>query len=113
MSYLGPLNIRCRVEYKATTQNAIYGTETVTWTTLGTRWCSMNDLLPGRSESVSSDLAIGVRRSKIKMRYWTDIDSSMRFAISRPTEAIYQIVSGPAEIGNKEGIEFVVERMSS
>lgn len=110
---IGPLNHRARIEYKAVTRDATYGTEVVTWTTLATRWCSINDMLPRRGEAVSSDLAINVNRSRIRMRYCTDIDSSMRFAITRGTEKTYQIVSGPGEIGNKDGVEFIAEVMSS
>ncbi|MFZ4539205.1 head-tail adaptor protein [Propionivibrio sp.] len=110
---IGPLNHRARIEYKVVTRDATYGTEAITWTTLATRWCSINDMLPRRGEAVSNTLAVNVNRSRIRMRYCADITSSMRFAISRPTEAIYQIVSGPAEIGIKDGVEFIVEQVSS
>lgn len=110
---IGPLNYRCRIEYKLVTRDATYGTEVVTWTTLATRWCSINDMLPRHGEALRTDLAFNINRSRIRMRHCTDVNSSMRFAISRPTEAIYQIVSGPAEIGNKAGVEFIVEQVSS
>lgn len=110
---IGALNFRGRIEYKVVTNDATYGTEVVTWTTLATRWCSLNDLLPRKGEAISSDLAINVNRARVRMRYCSDINSSMRFVFSRPTEKIYNIVSGPAEIGNKDGVEFIVEHVSS
>ncbi len=108
-----PLNYRCRIEQKSVTQDASYGTEVVTWTVLATRWCSISDMLPSRGEALRNDLAININRSRVRFRHCTDIDSSMRFVIWRPTETVYQIVSGPAERGNKESTEFIVERVSS
>jgi head-tail adaptor len=45
------------------------------------------------------------------MRYRTDIDSAMRIVIDRPGRTVYQVVGGPAVLGNKDGIELFVERV--
>lgn len=107
------LRHRCLVEQKTISQDPIYGTESITWTTLATVWCEVQDVLPSRSEAVKQGLAIATNQSRIRMRFRTDIDSSMRFTINRPSATVYQIISGPAEVGNKELIEFVVEKASS
>lgn len=110
---LGPLNKRCRPEYKTATQDATYGTEVIVWAALAERWCTLVDDKPSQSESVKQGLAINVNRARVQMRYCTDIDSSMRLVIMRPAETVYQIVGGPSEIGNHDGVEFAVEKVSS
>lgn len=109
----GPLNTRCRIEQKSVTQDATYGTEVVTWTTVATVWCNVQDELPSRSEAVKQGLAVATQRTRVRMRYRTGLDPSMRLVISRPSETTYQIVSGPAVLGNKDGLEFFVEKYSS
>ena len=104
---------RCLIERKQVTQDPIYGTETITWATLATVWCEVQDVLPSRSEAVKQGLAIATNQSRIRMRFRTDIDSSMRFTINRPAATVYNIISGYAEIGNKNEIEFVVEKATS
>ena len=110
---LGPLDKRCRPEYKTATQDATYGTEVVAWSPLRERWCTLVDDRPSQSEAVKQGLGINVSRARVQMRYCTDIDSSMRLVIKRPAETVYQIVGGPSEIGNKDGVEFAVEKVSS
>ena len=110
---LGPLDKRCRIERKLVTQDPDYGTEAITWTLLAVRWCSLVDDKPIQSESVKQGIGINVNRARVQMRYCTDIDSSMRLVIMRPAETVYQIVGGPSEIGNHEGVEFAVEKVSS
>lgn len=109
----GPLNTRCRIEQKSITQDPVYGTELVTWGTLATVWCAVQDELPSKSEAVKQGLTLTAQRTRVRMRYRTGIDSSMRLVISRPTETVYQIVGGPAILGNKDGLELVVEKYSS
>lgn len=109
----GSLDTRVAIEYKAVTQDASYGTEVVTWTTLATVWGNVQDELPSKSEAVKNGLVIATKRARVRLRYRTDIDSSMRLIINRPTAETYQIIGGPAVLGNKEGIELLVERYSS
>lgn len=109
----GLLNTRCRIEQKSTTQDPVYGTELVTWTALATVWCAVQDELPSKSEAVKQGLAMSAQRTRVRMRYRTDLDSSMRLVINRPAETVYQIVGGPAVLGNKDGIEMFVEKYSS
>lgn len=109
----GALNTRCRIEQKSVTQDPVYGTELVTWATLATVWCAVQDELPSKSEVVKQGLAIAAQRTRVRMRYRTGIDSSMRVVIIRATESTWQIVGGPAILGNKDGLELVVEKYSS
>ena len=109
----GQLNTRCRIDAKSITQDPVYGTELVTWVVLVTVWCNIQDELPSKSEALKQGLAVATNRTRVRMRYRTDIDSSMRLVINRPPETVYQIVGGPAILGNKDGIELVVEKYSS
>lgn len=110
---LGPLDTRARCEYKVVTQDETYGTEIITWTLLRVLWVGIQDELPSKSEAVKQGLAVATRRARVRANYATDIDSSMRLVIMRPTATTYQIVAGPAVIGDKEGIEMWVEVTSS
>jgi SPP1 family predicted phage head-tail adaptor len=110
---IGSLRHRALIQYPATTQDATYGTPVVTWTTLATVWCSVEDLLPNKSESINQGLVVATGRTRIRMRYRSDLTSAMRLTINRPSAQIYQIVAGPVEIGNQDGIELIVEKYSS
>lgn len=110
---IGTLNTRCRIEYKSVTQDAIYGTDVVTWTLLGPRWSSLQDALPSRAEKVSQGQEVSVNPTRLRLRYCTDIDSSMRVIVNRPEPIVYQIISGPAILGDKDGVEFMIERVST
>ena len=109
----GHLNTRVRIEQKSITQDAVYGTELVTWTTVATVWAAVQDELPSKSEAVKQGLAVASQRARIRMRYRTGIDASMRIVIIRASETTWQIVGGPAILGHKDGIEVVVEKYSS
>lgn len=108
------LRHRCLIERPGTTQDATYGTTGATWSTVATVWANVQDVLPSRStETVHAGLANAASRTRVRMRFRTDLDSSMRFTIARPTSTVYQVVAGPAEIGNRKYIEFVVEAFKS
>ena len=109
----GDLLHRCLIERKSTTPDTQYGTAVVTWVSVGTAWCSAEDIAPSRSEAVKNGLSLGVNQTVVRMRWRTDVDSSMCLTINRPAATVYQIVGGPAELGNRQGVEFVVERYTS
>lgn len=110
---LGTLNTRARIERKVVTTDHDYGTEVVTWAPLAVVWCNVQDELPSRSEAVKNGLAVSTQRTRVRMRYRSDLDSGMRIVLNRPSPQIYQIVAGPAVLGNKEGIEIFAERYST
>jgi len=111
---VGPLDHRVRIESKSVAQDPDYGTEIVTWALLAVVWANVQDALPSKAESVVQGLAIAKNQTRVRIRYRSDVDSSMRMIIWRPGPITYQIVGGPAEIGGrKEYCEFMVERLSS
>jgi head-tail adaptor len=93
------------------------------WTRVADCWASVLDVLPSRAEKLGDGINIANRPSRVRMRYRTDIDASMRFNIGREgkdedgnaiwlSDRIVQIISGPAEVGFREAIEFMVEAYS-
>lgn len=110
---IGPLNHRCSIQHKAVTQDPLYGTDVITWTLLRTAWCGLQDVLPSRSESVKQGLEVSINPTRLRLRYCTDVTSAMRVVINRPTAITYQIISGPAILGDKDGVEFMIERVST
>lgn len=106
------LDTRVRFEQKSVTQDSTYGTDVVTWVHLTTVWAEVKDVLPSRqqAEQTRAQLQVATQRSRVRMRYRTDVDSSMRCIIGG---LIHHIVSGPAEIGRHEWMELLIERYST
>ena len=70
----------------------------------------MQDALPSRGEQFAEGINIATRRARVRIRWRTDVSPAMRFVIG---PRIMQIVAGPAEIGHREALEFMVEDYSS
>lgn len=106
-------NTRVRIERPVSGTDPVFQTPTVTWELVAPAWAEMVDKLPSRDEATLDTIALSKIRTRLRLRYRTDLDASMRFIIMRPTETVWSIVGGPAMIGNKEKIEFLCEKVSS
>lgn len=96
------LDRRITIQQRSTTQDATYGTEVVTWTTLATVWAEIQDVMPSRDESLLNDaLEVSKRRTRIRIRWRNDVDSSMRVLVTYPKARTLQIIGGPADIGGR------------
>ena len=104
------LDRRCRIEYPVKSKDAVYGSATTTWALKAVVWCNIQDVLPSRSESIKSGVAVGAKQSRLLIRYRKDLDSSMRVIIDG---AVYQIISVFAEVGKKAYSEAMIERYTS
>lgn len=80
------------------------------WSSVGGAWANVQDMLPSRSERLANGINVSARPARVRMRYRTDITPDMRFVMG---ERIMQIVAGPAELGRREAIEFMVEDYST
>lgn len=108
---IGAINIRARIERPAVIgQDVDYGTDVLGWALVGVVWCNVQDELPSRSEAVKNGLAVTQQRTRVRMRYRQDLDSSMRLTIGG---VIHEIVGGPAVLGDKDGIELFCSRYST
>ncbi len=64
------------------------------------------DSLPSRSEKQSEGMTTATRTARVRMRYRRDVAPDMRFVLGT---RVMSIVSGPAEMGRRGGLEFMVE----
>jgi head-tail adaptor len=109
----GKLDRRIRIEYRQVTQDPEYGTETILWAELATVSANIEDVLPSRSENQSEGIRISERPARVRIRYLPGIDSSMRVVWIDRGDRVMKIVSGPAELGRREGIELMCAEFST
>lgn len=121
----GDLDRKIVIEYPAVSRNAEYGTEEVTWlpldgyevgspTTAKTIAASIRDgLLASRIDTVRNGIELARGQSKMWIRYRTGIDSTMRVREPARNNQIYHIIAGPAEVGRREWLEFIIEKYST
>lgn len=89
-----------------------YNTEIKDWVTVATAWAQVLDVLPSRSETVRDAVESAERPSRVRMRYLAGITPDMQVVIvgvNGEPDRVCEIVSGPAEIGRREGIELMVK----
>lgn len=108
---IGNLDKRARIERKTVTQDPTYGTDVEVWVTFASVWCNLADSMPSRDEQIRNGLTMNKVRSRMRIRYRGDITSNMRVVLMRPDEQVWQIIGGPAEIGVRDGIELMIERV--
>ena len=108
---IGVLDKRARIERRVVTQDPTYGTDVVTWATRAVVWCNLTDSMPSRDEQIRNGLSMTKVRSRLRMRYRSDVTTEDRVVLFRPTEQAWQIIGGPAEIGVRDGIELMIERL--
>lgn len=101
-----------RITFQAATreQNATYGTWSTVWADYATVWAQVRDVLPSRAESVDDDISMARRPARVRCRYRDDITSDMRVDYDG---RLMRIVSGPVEIGRREGLELLIEQYST
>jgi head-tail adaptor len=112
------------IQRRDVTQDATYGTEVVTWVPLAYLPGSpavaekfraeLMDEMPSRSERVQSGMQIAANRSRMRIRWRDDVDSTMQVIVHGESDETWQIIGGPAEVGGKKKfIELVIERYST
>lgn len=119
----GQFDREITVERKSVSPDPDYGTPVVTWVPLATEgsppvavrfMAEAQDVLPSRSETGNNGLLIAANRTRIRMRWRDDIDSSMRIVLHGDGDVVYQIIGGPAVVeGRQQMIELLCEKYSS
>lgn len=115
----GPLNRRLRIE-RPTANESFTGAGSGTWSLVVEVWANVQDALPSRGERLAEGINVAARPARVRMNYRQGIDSSMRALIGHyrldefeqlvwVTDRTVQIITEPAELGRREGIEFMVE----
>lgn len=110
----GKLNKRITISRKVISLDPDYGTEIVTWADFATIWAQVQDALPSKAESVTQGLVVSKNYVRVRFYWLAGVDSSMRVTVLDDTPPrVLQIVGGPAEIGFKEWVEIMCEKLSS
>ncbi len=107
----GKLDRKITFQTKGTSRDSELGTERAgDWIDHATVSAEVQDVLPSRAERLDETINITRRPVRIRMRYRRDITGDMRI---RYGDRILQVVSGPAEMGRREGLELMAEEYSS
>lgn len=85
---------------------ALDGAGSGTWAEVAKVWANVQDALPSRAERLGTGINVSARPARVRMDFRPDVTPDMRFVLG---PRIMQIVSGPAELGREEGLEFMVE----
>lgn len=104
------LDTRIRIERKVVTYDPHYGTEQVNWTEFACIWAEVKDILPSKAERLADSIQIGRRPARVRIRHLPGLSADMRVIIDT---RVHQIISGPATLGRREAMEFMVEEHSS
>ncbi len=106
-------NRRIQIE-RPVADTSLDGAGSGSWEPVGSQIAaSVVDVLPSRGEKLADGINISTRPARVRMRFRTDLDASMRFVMTQPFRRVMQIVAGPAEVGVREEVEFMVEDYSS
>jgi head-tail adaptor len=102
---IGQLNRRIRIE-RPVADDSLDGAGSGDWVLVGEAWASVQDALPSRGERLADGINVAARPARVRMRYRTDVTPNMRFVMG---DRVMQIIAGPAELGFRQGLEFMVE----
>jgi head-tail adaptor len=80
------------------------------WVLVAEVWADVQDKLLSHGENLADGMNISNRPARVRMRWRADVSADMRLVMGA---RVMQIVSEPAEIGNRAGIEFMVESAST
>jgi head-tail adaptor len=101
----GMLDRRVTIE-RPVADDSLDGAGSGSWQPLRTVWANVQDMLPSKGERIADGISVAARPARVRMYFRGDVTPEMRFVMG---ERIMQIVAGPAELGRREGMEFMVE----
>lgn len=94
-------------------QDSTYGSYTYSWANLSsneTEWAEVQDVLPSRAEDIADGMDLRRRPCRVRTLYRSDITGDMRITFD---SRILRIVSGPIELGRRDGLEMMCEEWTS
>jgi len=105
----GRLRQRIRIE-RPQADDSFDGAGSSGWTLVAEVAAEVQDMLPSRGERLADGLNIATRPARVRIRWRDDVTAAMRFVMGT---RVMQIVGGPAELGRREALEFMVETYST
>lgn len=106
----GSLDRRITFEARSGAQSGPHNRQTVSFVPFISVFAQVQDVLPSRAESMADGMAMQKRPCRIRCRWRDDVTSAMRIDFEGRK---LRIVSGPVEIGRREGLEMMAEEWSS
>ncbi|MBW6531923.1 head-tail adaptor protein [Sphingomonas sp. RRHST34] len=106
----GSLDRRVRIE-QPVADAAFDGAGSGEWESIATVWASIVDALPSRGERLAEGINVSTRPARVRMRYRADVTAAMRLVeiLGGADGRVMQIVTVPAELGRRDGLEMMVE----
>ncbi len=108
------LDRRVRIE-RPVPDPSLTGAGSGSWVTVADRVpASVMDMLPSRGERPAEGMTVATRPARVRMRFRSDVTSAMRLVdVTWGVDGrVMQIITVPAELGRREGLEFMVEDYS-
>lgn len=103
------LDRRIRIE-RPVADTSLDGAGSGTWALVAEVAAEVVDALPSRGERLADGINVATRPARVRIRYREGLNASMRFVMGA---RIMQITAGPAELGRREALEFMVEDYST
>lgn len=91
----------------------VYKTKSHTWADLASapnELVEWQDMLPSRGERMADGINVNMKPARVRMLWRGDITNKMRVVNDGEP---YEIVGGPSELGRKDGLEMVVQQVST
>lgn len=109
----GALDRRVRIE-RPVADDSFDGAGSGSWEEVATVAASIVDALPSRGERLGEGINATTRPARVRMRYRTDVTAAMRLVeiVSGGDGRVMQIITVPAELGRRDGLEMMVEEYS-
>jgi head-tail adaptor len=114
----GVLDRRIRIE-RPQADASFKGAGSGTWQPVVEVWANVQDVPPSRGERLAEGINVASRPARVRMQYRGGISSSMRVLIGHYedvdgertwfTDRTVQLITEPAELGFRDGLEFMVE----
>lgn len=119
----GTLKRRIRVE-RSLADDEFDGAGSDAWVLVCEVAASVIDMMPSRGERLAAGINVAARPARVRIRYRGDVSSAMRVLVGRnlhddegntywQTDRTAAIITVPAELGLREGLEFMIEDYTS
>lgn len=110
----GQLDRRITIQRPTVIEDGEYGPQPGPWVDVYVRVpAQVWNTLPSTAERSEQAINMSEKPSRVRMRYTRGVTSDMRIIVHNEVDTIHQISAGPAEIGLREWIEFMVKEFSS